>query len=195
MSATVPVVPIRSATEASAAPTPTPADAAPDRPRGEPRRFALLDALDRFPLAPPVAAARELVDRVANVRVGEDGITLTGIWSRRIAWEHIDAVELSSRLDELLTLGLGFTPLGRIPKLHRMAESAVLTTAERLAPLRLSRARDRAGWTVVRIHQQRRSTELRRLPALVAHLYPETTRTILDVARRRGIEVVHDTDA
>lgn len=158
----------------------------------ETRRFALLDMLEPFPLAPPVATVRQLVDRVANVRVGEDGITLTGIWSRRIPWDRITTIELSSRLDELLTLGLGFTPLGRVPKLRRLAESAVLSTAERVAPLTLSRARDRAGWTVVRIEQASKETELRRLPALVAHLYPDTTRAIVEVAERRGIDVVRD---
>lgn len=159
------------------------------------RRYALLDALEPFPLAPPVAALKQLVDRVANVRVGEDGITLTGIWSRRIRWDHITSIELSNRVDELLTLGLGFTPLGRVPKLHRMAESALLGAAERVAPLTLARAREKAGWSVVRIEQRSGATELRRLPALVAHLYPEASRSIVAGAERRGITVVRHDDA
>lgn len=148
--------------------------------------------LDPFPLAPPLAIARQFVDRVANVRVGDDGITLTGVWSRSIPWDRITTIELSSRLDELLTLGLGFTPLGRVPKLHQLAESALLSTAERLAPVTLARARDRAGWTVVRIEQATEETELRRLPALVAHLYPAATRAIVEAAEGRGITVVHE---
>lgn len=158
----------------------------------EPRRFALLDVLEPFPLASPVAAVRQLVDRVANVRVGEDDLMFTGIWCRRIPWDSVTSIELSNRFDELLTAGLGFTPLRRAPRLHRRAESAILSAAERVAPLTLSRARERAGWSVVRIHQRARSLELRRLPALVAHLYPAATRSIVAVAERRGIEVVRD---
>lgn len=164
-------------------------------PPASPRTFALLDALDvldQFPLAPPVATARQFLDRVANIRIDDDGIVLTGVWPRRIAWEDIESVETCSRLEGLLQLGLGFTPLGRIPKVADVAESTLVGTLERIAPGPLAWARQRAGWTVVRIHRRTGTTELRRLPALVARLYPETTEVIVAVARARGIEVTRN---
>lgn len=168
---------------------------APPTPPATPRRFALLDALDaldRFPLAPPLATARQFLDRVANIRVDGDGIVLTGVWPRRIAWADIESIETCSRLDGLVALGLGFTPLARVPRLVDVAESTLIGTLERVAGGPLAWARRRAGWTVVRIHRHRGTTELRRLPALVARLYPETTEVIVAGAEARGIPVTRD---
>lgn len=180
----------------SAAPRSTSAaPPADDAPPATPRTFALLDALDvldQFPLAPPLATARQFLDRVANIRVDDAGIVLTGVWPRRIAWEDIESVETCSRLEGLLQLGLGFTPLGRIPKVADVAESTLLGALERVAAGPLAWARQRAGWTVVRIHRRRGTTELRRLPALVARLYPETTEVIVTAAKARGIEVTRN---
>lgn len=181
MSSTVPTATPAAPTDGAA----PPADAVPP----VPKRFALLDVLEAIPLAPPLANAKQLLDRVANIRVDEDEIVLTGVWPRRIRWESVHRIEVCSRLDGLITLGLGFTPLGRIPKLVDLTESAVVGTLERVAGGPLGWARERAGWTVLRIHHRDRTTELRRLPAIVARLYPETTATILEAAAARDIEV------
>lgn len=173
---------------------PTPVDraagAAAGRPPAQPRTFALLDGLDRLPLAPPFATARQFVDRVANIRVDDEGIVLTGVWPRRIAWDRIEAVEVCSRLDGLLALGLGFTPLGRVPAAVDKLEETLVGTLERVAAGPLRWARQQVGWTVIRLHERDATTELRRLPALVARLYPAASRTIVGAAEARGIEVI-----
>lgn len=165
---------------------------ADDAPPATPRTFALLDALDAVPLAPPMATARQFLDRLANIRVDDDGIVLTGVWPRRIPWDDIESIDTCSRLDGLLALGLGFTPLARVPRLVEVAESTLVGTLERVAGGPLAWARRRAGWTVVRIHRRRGTTELRRLPALVARLYSETTEVIVAAAEARGIPVTRD---
>lgn len=175
-----------SATGPAGAPEPR-ADAATP---AAPCTFALLDALDPIPLAPPLQLARELVDRMANIRLREDGLVLTGVWARSIPWTSISAIELCSRLDGLVALGLGFTPLGRLPRAVEAAESAVVGTLERVAGGPLAWARERAGWTVIRIRQHDGTTDLRRLPGLVARLYPATTRAIVAAAEARSIEVL-----
>lgn len=166
------------------------ATAAAGRPPGEPRTFALLDVLDELPLAPPLATARQFVDRVANIRVDDDGIVLTGVWPRRIAWDRIESIEVCSRLDGLLALGLGFTPLGRVPTVVDRLEATLVGTLERVAAGPLTWAREHAGWTVVRINERGAATDLRRLPALVTRFYPAATRTIVAAAEARGIEVL-----
>jgi hypothetical protein len=177
-----PVVPAPNAVDRTAT-------AAGGRPPAEPRTFALLDVLDPLPLAPPLATARQFLDRMANIRVDDEGIVLTGVWPRRVGWDRVASIEVCSRLDGLLSLGLGFTPLGRIPTVVDKVEETLVGALERVAAAPLDWAREQVGWTVICIHQRDRTTELRRLPALVARFYPAATRTIVAAAEARGIEI------
>lgn len=153
------------------------------------RRYALLDALDPLPLPARLDDLRRLVNAQANIAITDEGIELGGLWSRTVRWDRIQKIELASRLDGLLMAGLTFTPLVRIPRARGLVQRAVVGGIERLAPAQVEAARERLGWSIVQFHHKRGETEVRRLPAIVARLYPSLSRQIVDEATARDIPI------
>lgn len=162
--------------------------------------YALLDGLpDALPLPGPLGMARRLVDQHARIEVHDDGVTLTGLWGKTVRWERMTRIELVSRLDDVLSLGVRLTPVGRLARLARIPKvpeiddlgaRLIVGAAERVAPDATRRVRDRLGWTVVRFVEGRHDTELRRLPSVVAHLYPAATEHVVSEATLRDIPVI-----
>lgn len=162
--------------------------------------YALLDGLpSALPLPGPLGMARRLVDQHARIEIHDEGVTLTGLWGRTIRWERMTRVEVAPRLDDVVTLGLRLTPVGRIarfariplvPDIDDLGARWLVGAAERIAPGPTTWARDRLGWTVVRFHEDRTETELRRLPSLVAYLYPSASDHIVREAELRDVSVL-----
>lgn len=152
--------------------------------------YHLTDVLPAGHLPFGFDSVRRLMDRAGTVQVDEHGITLRGLLPRRVAWGSIRTIEIASRLDGLIELGLGLVPLMRIPGVRAVTERMIDRTADVLAPELYRRVREAAGWMLVRIDLAADDEiEVRRLPALVLQLYPSATRDIESRAAARGIPV------
>lgn len=149
----------------------------------------LTDALPTLPGPQAVQLVRQFVDRISAVQVDDRGVTLQGVTGRTVAWDELRRVELLSRVDDVLRLAIGFTPLGRLPVVGDKAQDLVLKVATAFDPAPLMWLRDRAGWVVIRL-VTRRPIEVQRLPGLTVRLYPSVSRAIVAQARERDIEVV-----
>lgn len=152
--------------------------------------YHLTDVLPAGHLPFGFDTVRRIVDRAGTVQVDDHGITLRGVLPRRVAWGSIRSIEIASRLDSLIDIGLGLVPVMRIPGLQPVTERIIDRTAETLAPDVYRRLREATGWRLVRLQLAvDDDVEVRRLPSLVLQLYPSATRDIEARAAVRNIPV------
>ncbi|MDX1622076.1 MAG: hypothetical protein R3320_13850 [Nitriliruptorales bacterium] len=151
--------------------------------------YHLTDALPAGPLPSGFNLPRRLLERAGTVRVDDVGVTLQGLFPTTVRWERIRSVEIASRLDTMLEFGLGLVPVLRLPGLHSVAASLVDRAATVVAGSVYERARNTAGWKLVRLNTDGSEVEAKRLPALVLTLYPSVTQDIEHRARQREIPV------
>ena len=152
--------------------------------------YHLTDALPAGRLLPGFNTARRLLDRAGTVRVDDVGITLRGVIPTTVRWERIRSVEIASRLDTVVGFGLGLVPVLRLPGVRSVAESVFDRAFSSVLSGTYQRARDLAGWSVVRLNLEGgEEVEVRRLPSLVLTLYPRVTHDIEQHATARGISV------
>lgn len=153
--------------------------------------YALTDWIDALPLGlpGPLERARGVLDRHAAVALDDVGILLQGLWGRKLRWHRISRIEVASRLDEAADLLLDWMPATRIPVVGGLLQRGLFSVADRIGDGPLDRLRERAGFSLARIHIRDGEVEVQRLPAVVALLYPGLTREVEREAAARGIPV------
>src|SRR5690606_33052585 len=134
----------------------------------------LTDALDPI-LGNRLGPLLDRIDARAGARVDETGIEVRRLLRTvHVPWDRVARVRLDSRLDLLLTLGVGLLPIARAPWLGPVVTGVTDRFADEVTRRLLPGVRRRVGWAVATIEQQtwRSDVTFRRTAGVVALLYP-----------------------
>lgn len=154
----------------------------------------LTDALDPL-LGDRAGQLLDRIDARAGARVDDTGIHVRRLLRTvHVPWGRVVRVRLDSRLDMLLTLGIGLLPIARAPWLGPVLTGVTDRFADEITRRLAPGLRDRAGWAVATVEQQtwRRDVTFHRTAGVVALLYPSITHRLVAEASSRGIPVVRD---
>ena len=154
----------------------------------------LTDVLDPW-LGDRFGALLETVDARAGARVDHRGVHVRRLLRTvHVPWDRVTRVQLDNRLDLALTLVVGALPVTRAPVIGAALATAADRVAEEVARRLVPSLRERAGWAVATVEQQtwRRDVDFQRTSRVVALLYPEVTRRLVEESQSRGIPVIRD---
>ncbi len=163
-------------------------------PPARPVDVGLTDALDPM-LGHRLGPALEHIDARAGARVDDDGVHVRRLLrTTHVPWERISSIRLDSRLDLVLSFGVGLLPITRLPVIGPVIETAADRAVDQLTRRLAPGLRARAGWAVATVEQQtwRRDVDFQRGARAVVLLYPEVTHRLVDEADSRGIPVIRD---
>lgn len=168
----------------------------PDLPMtpSRPVDVGLTDALDPI-LGDRLGPALERIDARAGARLDDDGVHVRRLLrTTHVPWERISSIRLDSRLDLVLSFGVGLLPVTRLPVIGPVIETAADRAVDQLTHRLVPGLRARAGWAVATVEQQtwRRDVEFHRAARVVVLLYPAVTHRLVEEANSRGIPVIRD---